>query len=270
MCFKNNFSNLTRLLCFAKSKTAFTFSAFFRVRQSSLRILSSGFTLIELLVVIAIIAILAGLLFPVLNNARAKGRETACMANLKQLGLGINLYKGDNNDKDVGWISLLSPDYVKTTRSFQCPSDLNDSDTSANAWLARIDEQHSLTYDRDGNVGLNVNPNTSVGNVSYFYEFSDADCAWNLTGSGLSSPYTWAQLKNIQLQQGGDGTHALGEGYDPTLFPVLRCFWHIKRIKEYSPSKLIPNSAVPVLNIGFAGNYFMSKGKWEDGVWEPN
>jgi len=231
---------------------------------------SPCFTLIELLVVIAIIAILAGLLFPVLNSARAKAREIACMANLKQIGLAMNLYKGDNAEKDVGWISLLYPDYIKATKSFQCPSDGNDRETPANAWLARIDEQHSTAYDREGNVGLNVNPNTEVGNVSYFYEFSDAECTWNLTGSGLSSPYTWAQLKNIQLLQGDDGTHALGEGYDPTLFPVIRCFWHVKRIKEYSPGKPIPNSAAPVLNVGFAGNFFMSKGKWEDGVWEPN
>lgn len=228
-----------------------------------------NFTLVELLVVIAVIAILAGLLFPVLNKAREKGRESACMANLKQIGLAINIYKGDNNDMDVGWVSLLYPDYIKTTKCFQCPSDGNDKDTPPNGWLARIDEQHSTAYDREGNTGLNVNPNTAVGNVSYFYEFTDSECAWNLTGSGLTSPYTWAQLKRIQLAQGGDDTHPLGQGYDPSLFPVIRCYWHVKRVKTYSASKPIPNSAAPVLNVSFLGNFFLSRGKWEDGVWEP-
>jgi prepilin-type N-terminal cleavage/methylation domain-containing protein/prepilin-type processing-associated H-X9-DG protein len=92
-----------------------------------------AFTLIELLVVIAIIAILAAILFPVFAQAREKARQTTCLSNAKQMGLGLTMYAQDYDetypwaaapvqpDKNPCWSGLIYP-YVKNLAVFTCPS----------------------------------------------------------------------------------------------------------------------------------------------------
>ncbi|MDR3708840.1 MAG: DUF1559 domain-containing protein [Capsulimonadaceae bacterium] len=96
------------------------------LRKQSAR---TAFTLIELLVVIAIIAILAAILFPVFATAREKARQTACMNNLKQIGIAFTQYEQDYDDtvpcgksNKAGWIGYIYP-YVKSNNVFLCPND---------------------------------------------------------------------------------------------------------------------------------------------------
>ena len=96
-----------------------------------------AFTLIELLVVIAIVAILAAILFPVFAQAREKARQTACLSNAKQLGLGMAQYIQDYDENfpvgrnypwcPAGWAGNLYP-YVKSDGAFFCQDDTGVGD----------------------------------------------------------------------------------------------------------------------------------------------
>jgi prepilin-type N-terminal cleavage/methylation domain-containing protein/prepilin-type processing-associated H-X9-DG protein len=149
-----------------------------------------AFTLIELLVVISIISILAALLLPALSRAKESGRATVCLSNLRQIGIALQLYVGDYNNR----LPSMSDIYPGVTNEFPGPDMLLSN---------------------------------QLGNLKVLYCPSDkwaADKALPFPQKGptyfdqTGSSFSWNTLLN---GQDADHLSALGLKFDPHQIPLM-------------------------------------------------
>jgi prepilin-type N-terminal cleavage/methylation domain-containing protein/prepilin-type processing-associated H-X9-DG protein len=132
-----------------------------------------GFTLIELLVVIAIIAILAGLLLPVLAKAKAKGQAAYCINNLRQMSVATKLYLQDsgfrfpwtftlvgNQQQRTSWFNYIQP-YQESKKVLLCPIRPKKVKLST-AGLFPWNTEGEVMYPMDGTVA-NYGANFRLG-----------------------------------------------------------------------------------------------------------
>jgi prepilin-type N-terminal cleavage/methylation domain-containing protein/prepilin-type processing-associated H-X9-DG protein len=131
--------------------------------------ISPAFTLVELLAVIAIIAILAALLLPTLGRTKESARATVCLNNLHQVGVALQIYVSENNNKlpimrDVSTdpavaatnvfpaINKVLAPQLGNTNVLRCPSDLRqffELTGSSYAWNSLLngeDADHLVVF----------------------------------------------------------------------------------------------------------------------------
>lgn len=192
----------------------------------------NGFTLIELLVVIAIIAILAGILFPVMTSAKESAKRSSCQSNLKQLICGTMLYVDDfhryppqpedgvDNWKEAtakpNWARSVEG-YVRGSRIAKCPNALKASSCKAGCTMRVDGISYPISYFGNGRIFRDALLEGSITKSTRTEVFQCCGQAWNICwlAPTFNDEYsTWESYTNASWCCHNGGTElAFADGH---------------------------------------------------------
>jgi prepilin-type processing-associated H-X9-DG protein/prepilin-type N-terminal cleavage/methylation domain-containing protein len=206
-----------------------------------------AFTLVELLVVIGIIAVLIAILLPALNKAREQAKQTACMSNLRQLGIAATLYVTEQKyypgcygnaagvpDSFAIWPTRLRAMMKGARGVFTCPSRGPEYDWSNEGALSSV--TYLATPTEEG-YGYKVGERLLLHNANVFWSYGYND--WgagqvpNNTGNGVIIMDGSPAASDKQLGLGGDVYNKGGREVKVT------------RVRKASEMIMITDSGVP-------------------------
>jgi hypothetical protein len=187
-----------------------------------------------------------------------------CHAQMRQVGAAIGKYRVDHDQAGEAYLpprlrDLVTLGYLPSDKLLVCP----------------LDHTHGAEGGRPDSV-VNQYAELDEPGVSYCYEMSGAEVSWDwisfidppvpFTGpqdlpdrDGIPFIATWGEVKLAQLIYGDVYLHdVVAGGYPPSMFPIVRCFWHTDDPDSNDPTA--------ISNLSFEYGIFLSGAQWERDV----